>query len=132
MQTVAEQVAAALMGAQLRDESAKRASRLEVTVAVAEAVAGATGVEPTLRAAATTISRLIACGAVTAYVAEPETGEQVALVDVDLHDGSVEGMRRPLYAHTTGQVFRRRNWPIFFGRSTASRMRATASPVVSG
>jgi GAF domain-containing protein len=105
MQTVAEQVAAALLGAQLRDESAKRASRLEVTVAVAEAVAGATGVEPTLRAAANTISRLVACGAVTAYVAEPETGEQVALVDVDLHDGSVEGMRRPLYAHTTGQVF---------------------------
>jgi GAF domain-containing protein len=105
MQTVAEQVAAALLGAQLRDESAKRASRLEVTVAVAEAVAGATGVEPTLRAAANTISRLIACGAVTAYVAEPGSGEQVALVDVDLHDGSIEGMRKPLHAHTTGQVF---------------------------
>ena len=105
MQTVAEQVAAALLGAELRDESAKRASRLEVTVAVAEAVAGATGVEPTLRAAANTISRLIACGAVTAYVAEPETAEQVALVDVDLHDGSIEGMRKPLHAHTTGEVF---------------------------
>ena len=52
-----------------------------------------------------TISRQIACGAVTAYLADHETAEQVALVDVDLHGGSIEGMRQPLHAHTTGEVF---------------------------
>jgi GAF domain-containing protein len=105
MQTVAEQVGAALLGTRLRDESEERARRLEVTIEVAEAVAGSVTVEQALRAAAETLSRLVVCGAVTAFVVDPDTGEQVALVDLDLHGNLIEGLRRPSGRGTTGEVF---------------------------
>ena len=105
MQTVAEQVAAALLGARLRDESERRARRLGVSVAVAAAVAEAETVEEVLRAAAQALSEQIGCGAVTAFIADPERGEQVALVDFDRHGGDIEGMRRPAGEGTTGRVF---------------------------
>jgi two-component system, NarL family, sensor histidine kinase DevS len=105
MQTVAEQVGAALLGTRLRDESEERARRLEVTIEVAEAVAGSVTVEQALRAAAETLSRLVVCGAVTAFVADSDTGEQVALVDLDMHGNLIEGLRRPGGRGTTGEVF---------------------------
>jgi signal transduction histidine kinase len=105
MRTVAEQVAAALLGARLRDESEGRARRLAVSVAVAGAVAEAATVEETLRAAARALSEQIGCGAVTAYLADEQAGDQVALVDFDRNDVNVEGMRRPAGQGTTGEVF---------------------------
>ena len=105
MRTVAEQVAAALLGARLRDESEARARRLAVSVAVAGAVAEAATVEETLRAAARALSEQIGCGAVTAYLADEQAGDQVALVDFDRHGVNVEGMRRPAGLGTTGGVF---------------------------
>jgi signal transduction histidine kinase len=105
MQTVAQQVAAALLGMELREESRQRAKRLEVTVAVAEAIAGAATTEQVLRTAAETLAAQVECGAVTAFVAEPETGEQVALVDRDLQGTLIEGLRRPAGHGTTGKVF---------------------------
>ncbi|HEY0387028.1 MAG TPA: GAF domain-containing protein [Gaiellales bacterium] len=107
MQTVAEQVGAALLGTRLRDESTARARRLEITVAVAEAIAGTATADQALRAASESLANQIDCGAVTAFLADPETGEQVALVDTDIdtHGTLIEGLRRPAGHGTTGAVF---------------------------
>ena len=105
MQTVAEQVGAALLGMHLRDESTERARRLELTVAVAEAIAGAATISEVLRAATDTLADQIDCSAVTAFLAEPETGEQVALFDRDGSGQLIEGLRRPAGHGTTGEVF---------------------------
>ena len=105
MQTVAEQVAAALLGMELREESRQRAKRLELTVAVAEAVAGTATAEQVLRTAVETLAAQIECGAVTGFLADPETGEQVALVDRDQQGTLIEGLRRPAGHGTTGRVF---------------------------
>jgi len=106
MQTVAEQVAAALLGMELREESRQRAKRLELTVAVAEAVAGTATAEQVLCTAVETLAAQIECAAVTAFLADPETGEQVALVDRDLQGTLIiEGLRRPAGHGTTGDVF---------------------------
>jgi GAF domain-containing protein len=105
MQTVAEQVAAALLGMELREESRQRAKRLELTVAVAEAVAGTATAEQVLRTAVETLAAQIECGAVTAFLADPDTGEQVALIDRDLQGKVIEGLRRPPGHGTTGKVF---------------------------
>jgi GAF domain-containing protein len=105
MQTVAQQVAAALLGMELREQSRQRAKRLELTVAVAEAIAGTATTEQVLRTACETLAEQIECGAVTAFLAEPETGEQVALIDRDLQGTVIEGLRRPAGSGTTGRVF---------------------------
>jgi GAF domain-containing protein len=105
MQTVAEQVAAALLGMELREESRQRAKRLELTVAVAEAVAGTATTEQVLRTAVETLAGQIECGGVTAFMADPETGEHVALIDRDPQGTVIEGLRRPAGHGTTGKVF---------------------------
>src|SRR5262249_5159702 len=57
------------------------------------------------RAAAEAISRLIACTAVTVFLADLETREQVALVDIDLYGNDITGQRRGIEIGTTGKVF---------------------------
>jgi signal transduction histidine kinase len=119
MRTVAEQLAAALRGASLRDESERRARRLALTLEVAKAVAtSATPVE-TLRSAVAAIDAHIECGAVAAFLAEREADEQVSIVDIDRHGNSTEGMRRPLDEGTTGRVFDTGE-QLTIGRSTGA------------
>ena len=105
MRTVAEQLAAALRGASLRDESERRARRLALTLEVAKAVATAATPVETLRSAVEAIDTHIDCGAVAAFLAEHETEEQVSIVDIDRHGNSTEGMRQPMDEGTTGRVF---------------------------
>ncbi|MDX6544700.1 MAG: hypothetical protein QOG02_474, partial [Gaiellales bacterium] len=105
MQTVAEQVAAALRGARLRDQSQRRADRLAMTLEVAETASGSDTVETTMRSAAHAIKRLVGCDAVAGFIALPDTGEQMAVVDSDVGEESVEGMRRPISAGYTGRAF---------------------------
>jgi GAF domain-containing protein len=106
MRTLAEQVAAALRGARLRDESERRARRLAVTLDVARAVADAPAIEDALRSAVETVADAIHCGSVGGFMALPESGEQLCVIDIDRHGASVEGMRRALFAGHNGMVFR--------------------------
>ena len=105
MQTVAEQVAAALRGVRLREQSDRRADRLALALEVARAVTGAGSVEEALRAAVATIDSAVGCGSVAAFVPLPESAAQVALVDIDHHDISIEGLQRPLSEGLSGRVF---------------------------
>ncbi len=105
MRTVAEQLAAALRGARLRDESERRARRLALTLDVAKAVATAATPVETLRSAVEAIAARIDCGSVAAFVADCEAGVQRAVIDLDHHGNSTEGMTRPIGEGTTGTVF---------------------------
>ncbi len=67
MTAVAEQLAAALRGVQLRNQSELRAQRLALTASVANAVAAADTVEDVLRAAVDAIFEPTDYGAVTAH-----------------------------------------------------------------
>jgi GAF domain-containing protein len=107
MQTVAEQLAAAIRGARLRNESARRARRLDLALDVAKAVAGSGSADDILRAAVQTISRHFDCGATAGFLAVPGD-QQLVVVDVDRHDNSVEGMRRELHGGSSGHVFETR------------------------
>jgi GAF domain-containing protein len=106
MRTLAEQVAAALRGARLRDESERRARRLAVTLDVARAVADAPAIEDALRSAVETVADAIHCGSVAGFMALPETVEQLCVIDIDRHGASVQGMRQPQFAGHNGIVFR--------------------------
>ena len=105
LQTVAEQLAAALRGMYLREESVGRARRLDLTLDVAKAVASTSTIEEAVSIACDLIARSVECGAVTGYLRLPETGEQLAVVDIDRHGNSVEGLRRPLHAGVSSLVF---------------------------
>jgi signal transduction histidine kinase len=105
MQTVAEQVAAALRGARLRDQSQRHAERLAMALEVAETASASDTVESALRSAAHVIKRLVRCDAVAGFIALRESGEQLGVVDSDVGDESVEGMRRPIGAGYTGRAF---------------------------
>ena len=105
LQTVAEQLAAALRGMYLREESVGRARRLDLTLDVAKAVASTSTIEEAVSTACHLIARSVECGAVTGYLRLPETDEQLAVVDIDRHGNSVEGLRRPLHAGVSSLVF---------------------------
>ncbi len=105
MQTVAEQVAAALRGAWLRDQSQRRAERLAMALEVAETASGSETVESTLRSAALVIKRLVRCDSVAGFVALRDSGEQLGVADSDVGEKSVEGMRRPIGLGYTGRAF---------------------------
>jgi signal transduction histidine kinase len=105
MQTVAEQVAAALRGARLRDQSQRRAERLAMALEVAETASASETVESALRSAALVIKRLVQCDAVAGFIALRDSGEQLGVVDSDVGGDSVEGMRRPIGAGYTGRAF---------------------------
>ncbi len=81
MATVAEQLAAALRGVQLRNQSELRAQRLALTASVANAVAAADTVEDVLRAAVDAIFEPTDYGAVTAILAVPGAGEHLVVTD---------------------------------------------------
>jgi signal transduction histidine kinase/putative methionine-R-sulfoxide reductase with GAF domain len=119
MRTVAEQVAAAMRGALVREESERRAERLAITLEVAQAVEDADTVEETLRAAADTIRRKVMCDGVAAFIALP-TGEQLAVVDADAQSATIEGMRRPAGVGYTGKVFESGR-QLRIGRATRRR-----------
>ncbi|MDX6552983.1 MAG: hypothetical protein QOH74_1471, partial [Gaiellales bacterium] len=90
MQTVAEQIAAAMRSSRLRAESTRRAERLALTLDVAKAVAAADTVEDALRATAHTVFHATGYRSVSAVLAgqeddagivvmnERQTGEQVS------------------------------------------------------
>lgn len=105
LQTVAEQLAAALRGMQLREESIGRARRLDLTLDVAKAVASTSTIEEAVSTACHLIAQSVECGAVTGYLRLPETDEQLAVVDIDRHGNSVEGLRRPLHEGVSSLVF---------------------------
>jgi signal transduction histidine kinase len=104
MRTVAEQLAAALRGARLRDESDRRAERLAVTLDVARAVADADAVDDALRAAAARVFRTGKYSAAVAILIDHERGEEIVLADELRSGASIVGMRRPLLAKGTGLV----------------------------
>ena len=105
LQTVAEQLAAALRGMYLREESIGRARRLDLTLDIAKAVASTSTMEEAVSTACGLIAQSVDCGAVTGYLRLPEADEQVAVVDIDRHGNSVEGLRRPLDEGVTSLVF---------------------------
>ena len=74
MTAVAEQLAAALRGVRLRNESERRAQRLALTASVATAVASADTARAVLRAAVDAIFEPTDYGAVTAILALPGLG----------------------------------------------------------
>src|SRR5262249_26199055 len=76
MQTVAEQISAAVRRARLRDESEHRAQRMGIALEVATAVAAARTAEETIGAAVATIHRMIGGEAIAGLVAELGTGGQ--------------------------------------------------------
>ncbi len=104
MTAVAEQLAAALRGVRLRDESERRAQRLALTAAVASAVASADTAQTVLRAAVDAIFEPTDYGAVTAILALPESDEHIVVTDRARVGESIEGSRHPIYAGAAGRA----------------------------
>jgi signal transduction histidine kinase len=102
MSAVGEQLAAAMRGVHLRNQSERRAQRLALTASVASAVASADTVEGVLRAAVDAVFEPTDYGAVSAVVALPESGEHVVLADRVRVGESVEGTRRPIRSGAAG------------------------------
>ena len=104
MTAVAEQLAAALRGVQLRSESEVRAQRLALTASVASAIAEAESAESVLRAAVEAIFGPTDYGAVSAILARPDAGEYTVVTDRVRVGESVEGARRPLGSGAAGEA----------------------------
>jgi GAF domain-containing protein len=102
MTAVAEQLAAAMRGIHLRNESERRAQRLALTASVASAVAAADTVEGVVRAAVDAVFDPTDYGAVSAVIALPESGEHLVLADRVRVGESVEGSRMPLASGAAG------------------------------
>ena len=102
MTAVAEQLAAALRGVRLRNESELRAQRLALTASVATAVASADSVEAVLQAAVDAIFGPTDYGAVTGILALPDSGEHTVVTDRVRVGRSVEGTRRPIASGAAG------------------------------
>jgi GAF domain-containing protein len=112
MRTLAEQVAAALRGAALREESDRRATRLNVVAEVARALRDPETVDQALHDAAQAISRYTGYSGLTAWVVEPITGERRAVFARDRGTDVYIGLRVPTGAGipgaaiTSGKVLR--------------------------
>jgi GAF domain-containing protein len=102
MTAVAEQLAAALRGVRLRNESELRAQRLALTASVASAVAEADSVETVLQAAVDAIFGPTDYGAVTGMLALPDSGEYTVVTDRVRVGRPVEGTRRPIGSGAAG------------------------------
>src|SRR6185503_424241 len=86
----------------LRDESERRAQRLELTLEVTRGVAAATSPEGALAAAVAALARSTAYETMAAVLADRGTGEQI-LVAAYYPDGELPaGLRRPLGDGITG------------------------------
>ena len=107
MTAVAEQLAAALRGVQLRNQSELRAQRLALTTSVANAVSAADTVEDVLRAAVDAIFEPTDYGAVTAILALPGSGEYVVVTDRVRVGESEAGAHRPIHAGAAGAALER-------------------------
>ena len=107
MTAVAEQLAAAMRGVRLRNESERRAQRLALTASVASAVAAADTVDGVLRAAVDAIFDPTDYGAVSAVLALHDSGEYTVLADRVRVGASVEGTRRPLRSGAAGAALER-------------------------
>ncbi|HEY2790163.1 MAG TPA: GAF domain-containing protein [Gaiellales bacterium] len=118
MTAVAEQLAAALRGVQLRSESEVRAQRLALTASVASAVAEAESAESVLRAAVEAIFDPTDYGAVTAILALPDGGEYTVVTDRVRVGESVEGTRRPAGSGAAGTALQS-GVQIIVGRLTS-------------
>ena len=107
MQHVSDHLAAAWRSINLRDESERRAQRLELTLEVTRGVAAATSPEGALAAVVAALARSTAYEAMAAVLADRVTGEQV-LVASDYPDGELPaGLRRPLGDGITGSALER-------------------------
>ncbi len=112
MRTVAEQVAAALRGAALREESDRRATRLNVVAEVARALRSPESVDQALHDAAQAISRYTGYSGLTAWLVEPAAGERRAVFARDRGTDVYTGLRVPTAAGipgaaiTSGKVLR--------------------------
>src|SRR5689334_9831148 len=112
MRTLAEQVAAALRGAALREESDRRATRLNVVAEVARALRSPESVDQALHDAAQAISRHTGYSGLTAWVVEPVRGERRAVFARDRGTDVYVGLRVPTAAGipgaaiTSGKVLR--------------------------
>jgi GAF domain-containing protein len=104
MQTVAEQVASALRGVRLRDESEQRSQRLALTTEVAGAIAPAQTIDEVLKAVVATVHRGRGYSAAMAIRVVPETGEQVVVANLGDEGTTAVGLRRPIDAGTVGTV----------------------------
>ena len=104
MQHVSDHLAAAWRSINLRDESERRAQRLELTLEVTRGVAAATSPEGALAAAIAALARSTAYETMAAVLADRVTGEQI-LVASDYPDGELPaGLRRPLGDGITGSA----------------------------
>lgn len=117
MQTVAEQVAAALRGARLRVESEQRARRLALVAEVARAAATAESEEEALRVVADRTFALADYQAVGASLALPKAGEQVVIALQFRGGERIDGVRRPIGSGLTGAVLERRE-PLYLSRAS--------------
>ncbi|HEX5556607.1 MAG TPA: GAF domain-containing protein [Gaiellales bacterium] len=112
MRTLAEQVAAALRGAALREESDRRATRLNVLAEVARALRDPETIDQALHDAAQAISRYTGYSGLTAWVVEPARGERRAVFARDRGTDIYVGLRVPTAAGipgaaiTSGKVLR--------------------------
>jgi signal transduction histidine kinase len=112
MRTLADQVAAALQGAALREESDRRATRLNVIAEVARALRSPETVEQALHDAAQAISRYTGYSGLTAWLVEPLTGDRRAVFARDRGTDAYTGLRVPVAsgipgaAITSGKVLR--------------------------
>jgi GAF domain-containing protein len=104
MAAVAEQLAAALRGVRLRNESERRAQRLALAASVANAVTNADSVHDVLRAAADAIFEPTDYGAVAAFVAMPDADEYAVVTDRVRVGGSIEGTRLPMRTGAAGRA----------------------------
>ena len=102
MRTLADQVAAALQGAALREESDRRATRLNVIAEVARALRSPESVEQALHDAAQAISRYTGYSGLTAWLVEPLTGDRRAVFARDRGTDAYTGLRVPATAGIPG------------------------------
>ena len=112
MRTLAEQVAAALRGTALREESERRATRMSVIAEVARALRSPETVEGAVLAAAHAITRHTGYASLTAWLVDHPAGEREAIFARDRGTDIYTGLRVPLgsgipgAAITSGKVLR--------------------------
>jgi signal transduction histidine kinase len=142
MQTVAEQVAAELRGARLRDESETRAQRLALTLEVAKGIAGADSVDAALSAVVDTIFERTTYKAVSAIRIDNESQEEIIAAERTRSGTSTLGMSRLLAPYGTGLAAVSRAQVLFEDtagdpryvpwKTSAGWSVALATPVLSG
>src|SRR5262249_4495598 len=104
MQHVADHLAAAWRSINLREESERRAQRLELTLEVTRGVAAASSPEGALAAAVDALTRSTTYQAMAAVLADHDRGEQMMVASHMPEEPLAAGLRRPIDAGLTGHV----------------------------